>query len=129
MLRLFCFVASVPALLRLELPKLGRLLEPKNGIPPANPVKIDKIIRLVDIVLEVGSPIVRSVCLTRGITLYYFLRRAGLHVSICFGMGNVEGEDAGHCWLVRNGEPFLETRDPRLLFTEIYRFPIKDPSL
>jgi hypothetical protein len=74
--------------------------------------------------LRVGRPLVRRGCLTRGITLYYFLRRAGADVRLCFGLGAVDGGDGfdGHCWLVLAGEPYLEPRDPRPLYTEMYRF-------
>ncbi len=69
-----------------------------------------------------GRPLVRPGCLTRGITGYYILRRAGLDVALCFGVGLVPGtEVAGHCWLVLDGEPVLETADPRSVFTELVR--------
>ena len=128
-LRLYFFIAISPALLRLKIPRLATILEPKQCLPPANHSRIQKIIRYVDLIFQVGSPTGSSVCLTRGITLYYFLRRVGLDVAICFGMGTVEENYVGHCWLVRNWEPFLETQDPRLLFTEVYRFPVKREPL
>jgi len=66
--------------------------------------------------------LVRPGCLTRGITGYYILRRAGLDVALCFGMGPVRDPGgAGHCWLVLNGEPVLEAVDPRPAFTELVR--------
>ena len=69
-----------------------------------------------------GRPLVRPGCLTRGITGYYILRRAGLDVALCFGVGLVPGtEVAGHCWLVLDGEPVLETAEPRPVFTELVR--------
>jgi len=68
-----------------------------------------------------GRPLVRPGCLTRGLTRYYFFRRDGMDVSLCFGMGQVKEEFAGHCWLVKDGVPFMETRDPRPLYAEMYR--------
>ena len=69
-----------------------------------------------------GRPLVRPGCLTRGITGYYILRRAGLDVALCFGMGSVRDPGAaGHCWLVLGGEPVLEAADPRAAFTELVR--------
>lgn len=53
-------------------------------------------------------PGIRRSCLTRGVTLYYFLTRAGVDVSLCFGVGTVEGVMGAHCWLVKDGEPYLE---------------------
>jgi hypothetical protein len=40
-------------------------------------------------------------------------------------MGIVEEKYVGHCWLIRNGKPFLENQDPRLLFAEVYKFPVE----
>jgi hypothetical protein len=40
-------------------------------------------------------------------------------------MGKREEGFTGHCWLVKDGEPFLEVQDPRPLFTEMHRFPGK----
>ena len=68
-----------------------------------------------------GRPVVRPGCLTRGVTLYYGLRREGLDVALCFGVGSPEGEMAGHCWLEMDGLPLLEGTDPRIVFTEVVR--------
>jgi hypothetical protein len=128
-LRLLAFAALIPLFLRLKLSKLAVLLEPRAALSPPNPITVQRIGHFVDLVLRVGSPLLRPTCLTRGLTLYYCLTRAGLDVSMCFGMGKDGEEFIGHCWLVKDGEPFLEARDPRLLFTEIYRFPVQDRSL
>ena len=126
--RILCFAAATPALLRLKLPRLEALLEPKTTPVILEPDRVQKIASTVDYALRAGRPLVRRSCLTRGLTLYYFLRRAGLEVMLCFGMGKVEGEFAGHCWLVKDGEPFLEKQDPRPLFTEIYAMPQRPSS-
>ena len=65
----------------------------------------------------------RPGCLTLGLTRYYFFRRAGLDVSLHFGMGRIgkDKEFVGHCWLVRGGVPYLEKQDPRPLYVEMYR--------
>ena len=70
-----------------------------------------------------GKPFVKGGCLTRGITLYYFLRRAGVPVTLSFGIGTTDGETTAHCWLTKDGEPFLEKADPRPLFTVMYSMP------
>jgi hypothetical protein len=127
-LRIFAFAALIPIFLRVKLAKLAVLLEPRTALPPPNLATVQRIGRLVDLVLRVGSPLLRPTCLTRGLTLYYFLTRAGLDVSMCFGMGKCGEEFIGHCWLVKDGEPFLEAHDPRLLFTEIYRVPAQNSS-
>jgi hypothetical protein len=104
-----------PLLARLDLQRLQRCLEPaaRSSRPPVAVVgrRIDRLIRR-------GKPLVRPGCLTRGITGYYSLRRAGLDVALCFGIGPGA---AAHCWLVLDGEPVLEAADPRLAFTEMVR--------
>jgi hypothetical protein len=127
-LNIFLFAALVPTLLRLKLPRLAPLLEPRTIPPVADADRIQQIVRHVDTVLKMRSLFIRTGCLTRGLTLYYFLRRAGLDVNLHFGMGKVTDELAGHCWLVKDGEPFLEAKDPRPYFTAIYFFPIKGHS-
>ena len=49
-----------------------------------------------------------------------------LDVELAFGLD--AGQDRaidGHCWLTLGGEPFLEKRDPRSQFPEIYRLPLR----
>ena len=84
--------------------------------------RIERIRRCVDLAVAVLAPLVGHRCQLRNVTLYCFLRRAGLDVALSFGM-TPQGVAAGHCWLVRDGEPFLERRDPRPLFTELLRIP------
>jgi hypothetical protein len=67
-------------------------------------------------------------CLTRGLTLCYFLRRAGLDVSLAFGMGRIGGQLGGHCWLTLGGAPFLEEPDPKLLYAEFFTIPFDESS-
>ena len=75
---------------------------------------------------RVGHPFVRGGCLTRGVTLFWFLRRAGVDVELCFGLDPADGDGTdGHCWLVRDGQPFLERADPRPRFAEIFRLPLE----
>jgi hypothetical protein len=130
--RVLLFAAlAVPLLLRLvRLPRLGVWLEPRSRRPPpttpeppafADRATVEALVRRIDALLLAGRPVVRSGCLTRGLTLYYFLRRAGADVSLRFGMGKMGEDFAGHCWLVFAGEPLAEPRDPRPLFIETYR--------
>ncbi len=122
-LRIFFFAAATPALLRLKLSRLQSMLEPKHAAPPSTPARVQRIVHYVDLALQVGRPLIHPRCLTRCLTLYYFLRRAGLDVRRYFGVGNAEGRILGHCWLVKDGEPFTEARDPRPLFVKTYSFP------
>ena len=45
--------------------------------PPPRPDEIAASVQRIDRLLASGRPFVRSGCLTRGVTLYYFLRRGG----------------------------------------------------
>jgi hypothetical protein len=121
-LRVLSFAATVPLLMRLPLPRLERVLEPRR------PPRLDRrraawLERTIDPLLAHGHPIIRPGCLTRGVTHFYFLRRAGVDVRLQFGMGMQSGEHEGHCWLIRDGEPFLEKVDPRPIFTGTYSIP------
>lgn len=122
--RIILFAASVPALLRLGIPRLQSFLEPGNPSAVIDPARIEKIAAYVNLLLGANLPFIRSGCLIRGITLYYFLRRSGLELGLSFGIGNIEGRPVGHCWLVKEGAPFLESQDPRPVFTEIFSIPL-----
>ena len=133
-LRVVIFAAAVPLLFRLKLSALSRVLERRilsARSSKADPARTDQIIRCVEIARVVGSPVVCPKCLTRAVTLYYFLRRAGMDLTLCFGAARQHGrlvEATGHCWLVKNGEPFLEAHDPRTNFVPIYWLPNSLPG-
>lgn len=114
----------VPILLRLPLLKLLKVIEPKKEISEARHEKIQLIINLYEKISHTMRPAFSTVCLTKGITLYYFLRRQGSDLTLCFGMPrgyNVQ-HAAGHCWLEQDGKPFLEGREPHERYIEMYRF-------
>lgn len=125
-LRALFFAAGVPLLMRLNLPRLGWLLEPRAaraiGSPAARP-RPERVVRCVESAIAFGAPLVRPKCLTRGLTLYYFLRRAGLDLRLCFGTSWQGGRLSGHCWLAKDGAPFLEENDPRVTYAPIYALP------
>jgi Transglutaminase-like superfamily len=124
-LQIFAFAAIVPCLTRLRLDRLRRLVTPRGTRAPAGPDIVARTIRYVEGVRALGTPIIDGGCLTRGLTLYYFLRRAGVDVALCFGVanGNADAAFTGHCWLEREGEPYLEPGAPPRRYTEMYRFP------
>jgi hypothetical protein len=126
--RVLLFAAAVPILLRVKLPRLQRLLGRVPLGQEVEPARVQEIVRCTAIVLRRGQPLVRRGCLTRGVTLFYFLRRAGLDVNLCFGAGQLDGAFAAHCWLERDGHPFLEDVDPRRIFAEMYRLPDASPQ-
>jgi hypothetical protein len=118
------FASSVPLLMRLPLPRLRALLTRPPARRRPSPAAVQRLEALVALAPRVGHPVVRPGCLTRGVTLFWFLRRAGVDVELCFGLGpaDVDSPD-GHCWLVRDGRPFMEQADPRWRFAEIFRMP------
>ncbi len=123
-----CFAAAVPLLVRLSLPRLQSLLGRRSCAGQPDAARVQEIITCVAAVLRVGAPLIQPTCLTRGLILYHFLRRAGFDVALCFGAGYPKGEFAAHCWLVHAGEPFMEPRDPRRWFTETYRLSSGTPD-
>jgi hypothetical protein len=123
-LQVITVAACVPLLMRLPLRRVGRVIEPRRPPEvPAEPEQVEQLVRLMATILWSGRPLIQRGCLTRGITHYYFLRRAGVPLELCFGMGKPFGSTAGHCWLIRNGEPYLEPVDPRTRYTEVCRIP------
>jgi hypothetical protein len=120
--RIFVFLTAVPLLMKLRLDRV-RLLVSKP-VPPcdADPERIAHTIRLVDLMLRFGRPVVARSCVTRGLTLYYFLRKLGVDVELVFGAGHVSDRFAAHCWLERGSEPYLEKVNPRGVFVPFYRF-------
>jgi hypothetical protein len=119
------YAAAVPLMMRLPLTRSAALLTraPRQRSPSDG--EVECLDRLIELAPRVAHPLVRTGCLTRGVTLYWFLRRAGLDVKLTFGV-DPDGADSidGHCWLTLQGEPFLEDSDPRTRFIEIYRMPI-----
>ena len=128
-LRVLLFAAVVPLLFRLKLSILSQWLERRVetvGLPAVESQTCERILRCVELAMTVGRPLVRPSCLVRGVTRYYFLRRAGLNLTLCFGAAMKAGEFVeapGHCWLEHDGKTFLEPSDPRRYFLPIYRLP------
>lgn len=115
--------ACVPLLLRLPLPRVAALLARGSRHRTPRPERVARLPELVGLAAEAWWPLVRTGCLTRGVTLLWFLRREGLDVELCFGIDALAAEPEGHCWLVRAGRPWLEGTDPRARFAETHRLP------
>jgi Transglutaminase-like superfamily len=124
--RIILFALFLPFLLSRDLRSLARVIEPRRVPSPAPAPTINKIARYADAVC--ASRLVRGECLVRGLTRYYFLRRAGLPVRLIFGMGDINGRLEGHCWLVQEGRPFLESGNPERHFTRMLTFPLDEAS-
>jgi hypothetical protein len=120
------FAAAVPLLMRLPLPRLAAILTRPARRPPPSAAEVERLERMITLAPRVGRPLVRPGCLTRGVTLFWFLRRAGLDVELRFGLEmENDGATDGHCWLSLESQPFLEHVDPRPRFAELYRFPLQ----
>jgi hypothetical protein len=113
--------AAAPALARLRPARLVRVLSLAARRPPGAGVAPEALTRAERALGIVGRVRPQS-CLTRGITRFVVLRRAGMPVELVFGM-SAAGSDGGHCWLELEGQPYLETTDPRRLFPEVFRVP------
>jgi len=121
LVRIGIVASLVPPLIRLPLRRVRQFIEPgRAAAEPCDARYLAHLLELIDLVLAALCPLQRPTCLTRGITRYYFLRRAGADVALAFGMSQVP-DLGGHCWLVYEGEPYLEARDPRPVFAEVYR--------
>lgn len=120
LVRLGCFAASVPFLMRLKLAHAARLLTVKPPPIAPDPAQVQRLIRCVDLLLRVGPPLIQARCLTRGVTLYYFLRRAGMPVALHFGVATAVQPFQAHCWLVYEGTPYAEAEDTEQSFTSVY---------
>jgi hypothetical protein len=121
-LRVFMFAAAVPYIMRLKLARVATILERGSELRSCDPDRIRQIAAYIDTSIQRGKPLVRTGCLTLGLTRYYFFRRAGMDVSLHFGMGRIgkEKEFVGHCWLEKESAPYLEREDPRPLYIEMY---------
>lgn len=122
-LRVALVALLVPLLMRLSLPRLGAVLQRIRVAPEQRRGDVTRALYAIERLMSRFAPLIRHRCQVRGMTRFYFLRRAGVDVSLAFGVGRVDGAFAGHCWLVRDGTPYLERRDPRASFTEMYRLP------
>jgi hypothetical protein len=125
-LRVLWFGLTAPLLLRRPPERLADRLEtaaPRPVPQPGLAREAGALVRRIDVWLRAGWPLIRRGCLTRGVTQLHFLRRAGFPVSLRFGMGEIDGRVEGHCWLVLDGEPLGERRDPRAVYTEMWRIP------
>jgi hypothetical protein len=119
-LRIVLFTCAVPFLFRLPLRRLEGWVSPRTVQRPLDEEQAERVIRLTEGVCRATRRLNRRPCQVRGLTLYHFLRKAGVDVSLVFGIGKMGESYAGHCWLVKDGQPYLETVDPRLFFTPLY---------
>lgn len=116
--------ASAPAVAKLRPARLTRLLL-LTARRQARPVIASDAVSRAERALGIIGRVRPQSCLTRGITRFVVLRRAGMAVELVFGVSAAAGNEGGHCWLELDGQPYLETTDPRQVFPEVFRVPAK----
>lgn len=119
LVEVLAFEAVVPLLFRLPLPWVERLLVGR-GHARRRVRDPTAVAAVVDAGIEIGWPIVRPGCLTRSSCLYWLLHSQEGDVRLVFGMGQPDGEVAGHAWLTHEGRPYLEKQDPRPTFEPVW---------
>lgn len=94
---------------------------------PGIEMQPDDLRHLADAVAawHLSSPL--GICLRRSLLRYYFLRQAGVPVSIVFGArfkSKPEGGGiGGHAWLTLNGSPYHENPQDYQGFVTMYVYP------
>ena len=93
------------------------------------PLPTERVVDLVDLLLQRLPWPWRFTCLKRAAVLYALFRRTGMTVELWIGVRrDPDGQLAAHAWLVRDGAPYLEApSDPRETFEVIARFPEPAP--
>jgi hypothetical protein len=118
------YVRGLPGVLAQPLPQALASQTPVLAdlqLPP------DSVRQLADAaaLLDRGSPL--GLCLRRSFVRYFFLRRAGLPVTINFGarlIGGVADRDvAGHAWVTLDGRPYFEDGENCDGFVVMLRHP------
>jgi Transglutaminase-like superfamily len=121
--RIAVFVLGAQVVVRLPFRFLSGWLESLPRRESGADASLERTSQRVERVLARLRPVTRHTCYARGVTRYYFLRRAGADVRLVFGLGTVQGAYEGHCWVEQSGEPYREPRDPRPIFTSVYAVP------
>jgi len=108
-----------PVLMRLPTRRISAVLGPLGSPRPEK--RAEEVLDAVERAFRF-HPVGRT-CLTRGVALCYLLRRSGFDVALAFGIGPSSVDWSGHCWLVRDGRPYLEKVDPQEHFAELLTIP------
>lgn len=115
-LRLF----SIPRLMRICTPRYLQVYEDRNRENLRA-----KAVKFTDYILGWNALRCRNTCLKRALVLYYFLRKWGMDVRVCFGVRYAAHKRLdGHAWLLYQGDIFLERNTERTkAYTQTYCFP------
>lgn len=136
-LKIFCMTPILHFLMRfLTLPRLMKVITPPKKKQLYNnhdrEQAKDTIVKFTDYLLSRNILLYKRTCLRRSLVLFYFLRRIGIDVHICFGVRNrkdVIDTDSkqkleGHAWLMYDGDIFLEKNtDMTNTYTKTYCYP------
>jgi transglutaminase superfamily protein len=117
LLRSLLVASASPLLARLPPERLARTLEPRRTSARS---QVSAAPATVERALAITSRLIRHTCYTRGITRYFVLSRSGFAVSLVFGIDPISEPPDGHCWIVLNGEPYLELNEPSERFTSVW---------
>jgi len=119
-------VAVVPPLLYVvSFSRLAAWLGGNAAGPPVQDLDDASLAQWVDRLLRNLPNPWRRTCLKRAAVLYHLLRRAGRPVELWIGVHKAGPTPlAAHAWLVRAGEPYLESHPEHPhSHTVIARFP------
>ena len=126
-LRVAAVAAAGPADVPTPAGPAGKSAEPAEACASAESADVARVFSSVDAAVLVGRPVIRSGCLTKGSPAAEDLQHAGINITLCSlgqlrALANQQAQVHGHCWLVKEGMPFLEAR-ARSLYSEIFRLP------
>jgi len=138
-IHLFFLVTILPLLIRLlTIPQLMKILTPQHGeVKNARNLhdRRDTVVKYADYILSLNFWMYKNTCLKRSLVLYYFFRKLGMDVYICFGVKHkkdlTERETGkrleGHAWLSHNGDFFLEKNpEETKTYAVTYCFPVRN---
>ncbi len=108
----YLVATMLPLLVRvLPLKVLLRLMTPPARLRPYRTVPPDRIAAIVARRLRNPRNMRRRACLRRGLTLYHFLRLAGVPAAIHFGVYPPDADPRrlhAHCWVTVDGVALTE---------------------
>lgn len=134
-IQIFFMVTLSPVVFRLfPIPRLMRMYTPRDLkiYEDRNLERLrGKVVKFTDYILGWNSLRGKNTCLKRALVLYYFLRKWGRDVQVCFGVRYVTHKRLdGHAWLLYQGDFFLERNaDLTKAYKQTYCFPDKTEQI
>ena len=128
--RMALWVVLVSVLARLmPLPRAHRIVSTRvraahAGTPADAPARLA---RAIDRVLRLDILMFKRSCWRRALVLQRFLALRGIESRVNFGVKTSGGELAGHAWLERDGQPFLE--DDAASYVITFSLPQRDARI